>query len=181
MDDGSVHEVTHCAASKRSYGRPAQQHERVPTPNPWRHFTQFAKANVPTAFPEESACADANRSQSISCALLSDEVREHLHSLDLSPRPPPFREGYEMQPPTVMFISRSGTSVNPPVDLNKRIASLIKPTSNSRSLKSLQGTLYSGECSSRSPDRTASGGHGAAAPARSDSEKNERHGQIECL
>lgn len=87
LDDGFVHEVTHCARSNGSYGGPARQHERVSTPIPWRDFTQFAKANVPTAFPEESACADANSSQSISCALLSDEVWEHLHSLDLSPPP----------------------------------------------------------------------------------------------
>lgn len=134
LDDGFVHGVTHCARSNRSYGRPARQHEPVSTPNPWRDFTQFVKANVPTAFPKESACADANSSQSISCSAL----RWGVGAFTFPWSPPPFLEGYEMQP-SVMFICRSGTSMNPPVDLNKRIASLIKPSSNKRSLRSFKG------------------------------------------
>lgn len=56
---------------------------------------------------------------------------------------PPFREGYEIQPPTLTFKSQPGICVNPPVDRNKWIRCLmIKTPSNNRSLKPVRNSLF---------------------------------------
>lgn len=137
----STKRLTHCASVSPQVLNPYHQIRAWILCNLRRQMCSFA-----SAFPAKTPHVRMRMAAKVEFHCGSDEVREHLHSLDplffFSPSPTLHWGVWIVAIQHHVRIPQPSGSTNPPVDLSKQTMALIKPKSNWTDLKLIYCIVY---------------------------------------